>query len=264
MPIIANKPVGPIGYGMMGLTAPWKTHTTDDAVELLHAALAQGANFWNAGLIYGSPEYNSCHLLNAYFTKYPEDAAKVCISIKGCFSMPGGKVDCSTAGVKKSVDEALRVLDGKCKIDVFQPARVDPDTPIEETVEAIAEYVRAGKVGGVGLSECSATTIRKAAKVHPIAAAEKELSMFDDDIFHNGVADACAEFGVPIVAYSPLGRGFLTGAIKSLDDLPETDFRRMMYPRFAKENFDANVKLVNEVERMAQTKGCTTAQVAIA
>ena len=130
------------------------------------------------------------------------------------------------------------------------------------TVGAIAEFVKAGRLGGVGLSECSAATIRKASAVHPIAAVEVELSLFETGILSNGVAEACKEFGIPIIAYSPLSRGFLTGQIRKYEDI-ENDFRRM-FPRFQREVFDDNLKLVDEVEKVAKRKGCSTAQVAIA
>lgn len=115
----------------------------------------------------------------------------------------------SEANVKRSIDECLRVLDGKKKLDLFECARVDPQTPIEITIGAIAEYVKAGKLGGISLSECSADSIRRASKVHKISAVEVEVSLWAADIFQNDVAKVCNELDIPIVAYSPLGRGFL-------------------------------------------------------
>lgn len=115
----------------------------------------------------------------------------------------------SEANVKRSIDECLRVLDGKKKLDLFECARVDPQTPIEITIGAIAEYVKAGKLGGISLSECSADSIRRASKVHKISAVEVEVSLWAADIFQNDVAKVCEELDIPIVAYSPLGRGFL-------------------------------------------------------
>jgi pyridoxine 4-dehydrogenase len=175
----------------------------------MKTALSLGANFWNGGELYGTPERNSLHLLNEYFTKYPEDADKVVLSIKGA-TIPGkGFPDGSKTNVQRSLDECLKVLDGKKFLDLFEPARVDPNVPIEETIGYIAEYVKAGKLGGICLSEVNANTIRRAVKVHPIAAVEVELSLWSTNILENGVAQTCAELGIPIVAYSPLGRGFL-------------------------------------------------------
>lgn len=175
----------------------------------MRESLASGANFWNGGELYGTPDRNSLHLLNEYFTKYPEDADKVVISIKGGLK-PGQMIpDGSDENVRRSVDECLRVLGDKKFLDIFECARVDPKVPIENTVAAIASYVKEGKIGGISLSECSADTIRRAAKVHKIAAVEVEFSLWATDILENGIAKACAELDIPIVAYSPLGRGFL-------------------------------------------------------
>lgn len=161
----------------------------------------------NGGTFYGTPEYNSSHLLKAYFAKYPEDASKVVISIKGGHS--GHGIDGSPEYMREEVDNMLKILDGCCKVDIFECARVDPKVPIETTVRALAELVDEGKIGAIGLSECKAETIRKAAKVTKIASVEVEFSLFSPDILTNGVADACAELNIPVVAYSPLSRGFL-------------------------------------------------------
>ncbi len=175
----------------------------------MRESLANGANLWNGGELYGTPDRNSLHLLNEYFTRYPEDADKVVISIKGGLK-PGQMIpDGSEENVRRSVDECLRVLGDKKFLDIFECARVDPKVPIEDTVAAIARYVKEGKIGGISLSECSADTIRRAAKVHKIAAVEVEFSLWATDIVENGIAKACAELDIPIVAYSPLGRGFL-------------------------------------------------------
>jgi pyridoxine 4-dehydrogenase len=177
--------------------------------EAMRTALSLGANNWNGGELYGTPEHNSLHLLNAYFTKYPEDAEKVVLSIKGGV-VPGQlRPDGSEAGVKRSIDECLKVLDGKKFLDLFECARIDPKVPIEDSVSYIAEYVKAGKLGGISLSEVEAEDIRKAQAVHPISAVEVEFSLYATDILENGVAATCAELGIPIVAYSPIGRGFL-------------------------------------------------------
>ena len=227
----------------------------------MKAALDHGATLWNGAQYYGPPTANSLHLLNHYFTTYPEDRNKVVLSIKGAFSLAGP--DNSPAGIRKSVDTCLEVLDGKVFLDIFLPGRIDPQVPVEETVRTLAEYVKAGKIGGYGLSECSAGTIRRAHAVHPIAAVEIELSLFSTDTLSNGVAQTCSELKIPMVAYSPLSRGFLTGQIKKLDDLPEDDSRRR-FPRFQPDVFDLNVKLVKEIEQLAKKTGYTMPQVALA
>jgi pyridoxine 4-dehydrogenase len=225
-------------------------------------ALEAGANFWNGGELYGPPDANSLHLLEYYFRKYPEDSEKVVLSIKGCFSFTTGP-DNSAEGVRKSVDNCLQILQGRVPISIFEPARVDPKVPIEETVKALAEYVKAGKIGGIGLSECSESTIRRAHAVHPISGVEVELSLFSRHVLQNGVSAACAELDIPLVAYSPLGSGFLTGQFKSLSDLGEKEFRRQQ-PRFQPDAFESNLRLAQQVERIAQDKGVTVAQLAIA
>ena len=173
--------------------------------------------------------------------------------------MPDG----SEENIRRSVDACLAMLEGKKKLDIFECARVDPKTPIETTVGVLATYVKEGKLGGISLSEVRAETIRRAHKVHPICGVEVELSLWSTDILTNGVAATCAELGIPVVAYSPLGRGFLTGEIRKKSDLPEGDFRHHM-PRFQEDVFDKNIKLVDELQKLAKKKNCTGAQLALA
>lgn len=175
---------------------------TSDAIKTMKTAVSNGAAFWNGGTFYGPSTANSLHLLKSYFTEYPEDAEKVVISIKG--PIRGDKEN-----VRRSVDECLRVLDGKKHLDIFECARVDPKTPVEETIEALAQYVKEGKLGGICLDGTKAEPIKRAAAVHKIACVEVEFSLFAREILENGVAETCAELEIPIVAYSPLGRGFL-------------------------------------------------------
>ncbi|KAL3478137.1 NADP-dependent oxidoreductase domain-containing protein [Aspergillus californicus] len=260
---VLNKPVGPIGYGLMGFNRPWAPVEYPVAAKVMKTALEQGANFWNGGLFYGTPTANSLHLLNYYFTQYPEDADKVVLSIKGAYSSLTYTPTGTPEGIRASVDEALRILDGVKKIDIFECARVDPEVPIETSIAALGELVKEGKIGGIGLSEVSAATIRRAHAVHPIASAEIELSLFTTDPIENGILDACHELNIPLIAYSPLGRGFLTGQFRKYEDLPESDMRRR-FPRFAPDAFDNNFKLVEAVERVAERKNVTVAQVAIA
>ena len=146
---------------------------------------------------------------------------------------------------------------------MYECARRDTNVPLKESLGTLAELVREGKIGGVALSEVSAATIREAVTITKIAAVEIELSLFSTEALSNGVVAACVEHGIPILAYSPIGRGMLTGQVRKWEDLPEDDIRRG-FPRFQPENFDDNIRLVEEVERLAARKGCTAGQVAIA
>jgi pyridoxine 4-dehydrogenase len=262
MPTLLNKEIGPIGYGLMGLT--WRSParpSQPEAINLLNTAFECGANFWNAGELYGTPERNSMHLLNEYFTAYPEKASKVLLSMKGGMDPTTMKPDSTEAGLKRSVDTCLRVLDGKKSIDIFECARVDPNVSIEDTIRVLGQFVKEGKIGGIGLSEVKAETIRRAHKIHPIAVVEVELSLWTPDVLHNDIATTCAELGIPIVAYAPLSRGALTGDFATKNsDLPE--FRRA-YPKFQDEVLQSNLRLSQEVEKVAKRKGCTSAQVAL-
>ncbi|KAK2767762.1 hypothetical protein FQN54_003921 [Arachnomyces sp. PD_36] len=263
MPSLAGKEVNATGYGLMGLTWRPVPSTETQYTETLNTALAQGANFWNGGELYGTPSHNSLHMLHNYFSKYPEAADKVVLSIKGGL-LPGQlKADGSEENVRRSVDECLRVLDGKKSIDIFECARLDPAVPVEQTIGILAKMVQEGKFKYIGLSEVDADTIRRAHKVHPIAGVEVELSLWSTEILHNDVAKTCAELGIPVIAYSPLGRGALTGAITSTSDIPEGDIRRRM-PRFQEEALAANLKLVNEVQSLATRKNVAPAQIALA
>ncbi|KAB8077373.1 NADP-dependent oxidoreductase domain-containing protein [Aspergillus leporis] len=263
MPSLLGRDVGHTGYGLMRMTWVPQPPPQDQCFTALNTALSQGSNFWNAGELYGTPEYNSLHLLNKYFTEHPKNADKIVLSIKGGLK-PGQLVpDGSEANIRRSVDECLRLLAGRKKIDIFECARQDPNTTIEQTVGVLAELVKEGKIGGIGLSEVDAETIRRASKVHPIAAVEVELSLFDIHILQNDVAKVCAELNIPIVAYSPLGRGVLAGAFTKASDIPDDDFRKML-PKFQDEAMQQNIKLVNEVNELASRKGVAPVQIALA
>lgn len=147
----------------------------------MKAALDAGAGFWNGGQFYGPSDANSLHLLNYYFTKYPEDKEKVTLCMKGAFSFDPLGVDNSPENIRKCIDHCLDVLEDKVFVDIWEPGRTDPKIDIEATIGAIAEYVKAGKIGGIGLSECNASTIRRAHAIHPISTVEVELSMFTNN-----------------------------------------------------------------------------------
>ncbi|MCJ1322101.1 Pyridoxine 4-dehydrogenase [Xylographa vitiligo] len=263
MPTLIGKEVGATGFGLMGFT--WRPNPCSEpqAFDAMRTALCHGANFWNGGEFYGPPERNSLQLLNRYFTKYPEDAEKVILSIKGDINPETHQPDGSEEGVRKSVDNCIKLLDGKKHLDIFECARVDPKVPIETTMEALGNLVKEGKITGISLSEVKESTIRRAAKVHQVCAVEVELSMWETNVLTNGVASACAELDIPLVAYSPLGRGFLTGDIKKPDDIPQDDMRKK-FPRFSEENFPKNIDLVHKIDAMAKKKGCKSSQLALA
>lgn len=263
MATIANKPAGSIGYGMMNLT--WRPEPIPDpqAFATLKAALEAGCNMWNASPFYGTPEANSLSLLNRYFTKYPEDAEKVILSVKDG-QVPGQrKVSGTRDNLSNSIDRCLKLLDGKKFLDIFEMARQDPDTPLKESVDTMAGYAKAGKIGAIGLSEVSPEQIRANHFLHPVAAVEVELSLQTPDILDNGVAATCGELGIPIVAYSPLGRGLLTATMAKPEDLDAGDLRHRL-PRFQGENMEKNAQMGAELQKIAKAKGCSPAQVAIA
>jgi pyridoxine 4-dehydrogenase len=177
----------------------------------LKAALESGLTLWNGAEFYGTPECNSMTLMKAYFTKYPQDADKVTLVIKGGTNPTTHKLDSSPEGTRRSLDNIISQLGGVKKLDGYAPTRRDPNTPLEVTYSVIQnEYIDTGKLGAVYLSECSAETIHEAAKLAKIGAAEVEMSMFTPDILTNGIAEACAQHGIPVLAYSPMGRGVCT------------------------------------------------------
>ncbi|KAI2466791.1 putative aldo/keto reductase [Annulohypoxylon bovei var. microspora] len=263
MPQISGKEVGPIGFGLMGFT--WRANpcSQEQAFEAMRTALKNGVNLWNGGEMYGVPEYNSLVLLERYLEKYPEDADKFILSIKGGATKDAKGIDGSPENTRRSLDDCIAQLKGRKKIDMFEFARRDPKWPMETTFGIIQkEYVETGKIGGISLSEVRAETIHEAVKIIKVVAVEVELSLFSTDILENGVAAACAQYNIPIVAYSPIGRGMLTGQIKKYTDIPEDSMLRI-FPRFSPENFDINMQLVKQVEELAEKKGVTPGQLAI-
>ena len=183
--------------------------------------------------------------------------------MKGGNALGQMRIDGSEKNIRRSIDECLELLGGKKFLDIFEPARQDATTPLEETVNTMAQYVREGKIGGIGLSEVTADRIKEAAALHSIAAVEVEMSLHSPEILTNGVASTCAELSIPIVAYSPLGRGLLTAQMTKPSDLDSTDIRHHL-PRFAPGNMEKNAEMANEVKKIAKKKECTPAQVALA
>jgi len=260
---LAGHEIGSHGFGLMGFT--WRTHPVpnEQAFEAIRAALANGMNFFVGSEFYGTPEVNTMTLLRAYLDKYPEDAEKIVLSMKGGLR-PNLAPDGTPENVRRSIDNSIAQLGPrKQHIEIFECARRDAAVPLATTLGVIdKEYVQTGKVGAIALSEVSAATIEEAVAITKIAAVEVELSLFSTDVLTNGVAAACARHNIPIVAYSPLGRGLLTGQIRSVADIPAGDFRLHM-PRFQPENFNINLELVAQVEALAKKKGCTPAQLAL-
>ncbi|KAI1363261.1 NADP-dependent oxidoreductase domain-containing protein [Xylaria arbuscula] len=259
---IVEKDVKNIGYGLMSLHLPREEPISDDErIAMIKAAIDAGANFLNGSEFYGpSLQENSLSLLQQYFKKYPEDVNKVVIGIKGGMRLSPMAVDNSPEYTRESIENCLKLLGNKGKIDMWEMARRTTQEEYIKSLRVINEYVSEGKIGGVTLSEVNANTIRQAAKVVKIVGVEIELSLFYTDPLRNGICAACAELGIPIFAYSPLGRGFLTGKAQKPEDL-YAFFRQL--PRFQGENFDANLKLVEKVKEWAAKKGCTPAQFSI-
>ncbi|KAK9772685.1 putative NADP-dependent oxidoreductase domain-containing protein [Seiridium cardinale] len=258
------KPDMPTGFGLMGMT--WRPTSTPDeqAFAAMKAAIAKGATLWSSSEFYGMPEpTEGLGLLRRYFEAYPEDASKVTLFVKGCSDLTTLYPKNSRAGVRESIENTIKVLGNTKKIDIFGPARGDPSVPLEETIGTLKELVSEGLIGGIGLSEVGSKTIEKANSIFPLSLVEVEFSLWSTDILTNGVAETTKKLGIPIAAYAPLGRGFLTGQLKSAEDIPEGDIRRY-FDRFQPENFSKNLELLSQVKSVASSKGVTPAQLALA
>ncbi len=248
------------GLGCMGMSEFYGAGDDTESLATIARALDLGVTFLDTSDMYG-PFTNERLVGRAIAGRRDE----VQLATKfGIVRGDGGArlgIRGDAAYVKASCDASLERL-GVDHIDLYYQHRVDSEVPIEETVGAMSDLVAAGKVSHLGLSECSADTLRRAVAVHPIAAVQSEYSLFSRDI-ERTVLPTLRELGVGLVAYSPLGRGFLTGAITSLQDLPEDDFRRHN-PRFGEQAIAANLRLVDAVTALAVEKGCTAGQLALA
>jgi len=250
-----------LGLGCMGMSEFYGTTNDAESLQTLHRALDLGITFWDTADVYGP------HLNEILLSKALKGIRKQ-ITLATKFGILRDPADPQKRGlsgkpeyVKTACDASLKRLNTDV-IDLYYLHRADPATSIEETVGAMADLVKAGKIRGIGLSEVSAATIRKAHAVHPLTAIQSEYSIWTREP-EVGILQTCKELGIAFVAYSPLGRGFLTGQIKKFDDFEANDYRRFS-PRFQGENFQKNLDLVNNLEQMALQKGCTASQLALA
>jgi len=256
-----------IGLGCMGMTGFEDAHMygpadEQEAIATIHRSLELGGNFLDTADLYG-PFKNEELIAKAIAGK----REKYLIATKFGWEIDNNnKLTWAMNGkkeyVKKAVERSLKHLNTDF-IDLYYMHRLDKNTPIEETVEAMADLVKEGKVGYIGLSEVSSATVRRAHAIHPITAVQSEYSLFERGVEERGVLQTLNELGIGFVAYSPLGRGFLSGQIRSIDDLPENDFRRAI-PRFQEPHFYKNIELVKAIELLAAQKGVTSSQLALA
>jgi aryl-alcohol dehydrogenase-like predicted oxidoreductase len=254
--------VGRIGLGAMGMSTAYTGAGTDNAesIRTIHRALDLGVTLIDTAEVYG-PFANEELVGQAIKDRRDDVVLATKFGLISHAAGGPGHPDSTPANIRTAIDGSLRRL-GTDHVDLYYQHRVDPNTPIEDTIGALAELVTAGKIRHIGLSEAGPETIRRAHAVHPVTALQSEYSLWTRDP-EPRVLPVLRELGIGLVAYSPLGRGFLTGQIRSTDDFADTDFRRTN-PRFTGENFDRNLRAADEVKAIAADVGATPAQVALA
>lgn len=263
-----NKPLGgqgiitsELGLGCMGMSEFYGPRNDEESLKVLKRSYELGITFWDTSDMYG-PHLNE-ELISRALKGIRND-----ITVATKFGIVRDSLDPAQRGINGRPEYVKQACEGSLRrlqietIDLYYLHRVDPATPIEETVGAMSDLIRQGKIRAIGLSEASAATLRRAHAIHPVTALQSEYSLWTRDP-EDEVLPACKELGIGFVAYSPLGRGFLTGKYKSADDFAADDFRRMS-PRFQGENFNKNLDLVRKVEALAGEKGCTPSQLALA